>query len=336
MLIGRVAYYGTGYYYRILLRQLLLPYQLSYGHGSWYNPNTAASARARCITAVQRLPYNRATTRRPAAQAMWKPPGTVTSGRVPAHLNPRTGISTETPNRRRLQQDEDGAHGRGSRRAGDGRQEDDRLRHQHAHDGAQDERGGSSEVTRQREAAAATRRKARSKPPAAGPRRSRASSGAAKDRRRSRARAARARRQPRAHRSGGVERERESRERTARASRRTPCARRIAASPGRRIGGGSAISTSGGLGDRTTIAQSGSGDVYAGHDGMFTARRTTAGRSTVTAAGPTSTCQTGRRAVSGPATGIIPATSSARPQTTARRAQTARAMAAREASSRAT
>ena len=32
-------------------------------------------------------------------------------------------------------------------------------------------------------------------------------------------------------------------------------------------GGGSAISASGGLGDRTTIAQSGSGDVYAGHDG---------------------------------------------------------------------
>ena len=32
-------------------------------------------------------------------------------------------------------------------------------------------------------------------------------------------------------------------------------------------GGGSAISSSGGLGDRTTIAQSGSGDVYAGHDG---------------------------------------------------------------------
>ena len=32
-------------------------------------------------------------------------------------------------------------------------------------------------------------------------------------------------------------------------------------------GGGSAISASGGLGDRTTIAQSGSGDLYAGHDG---------------------------------------------------------------------
>ncbi len=32
-------------------------------------------------------------------------------------------------------------------------------------------------------------------------------------------------------------------------------------------GGGSAISASGGPGERTTIAQSGSGDIYAGHDG---------------------------------------------------------------------
>ena len=94
-------------------------------------------------------------------------------------------------------------------------------------------------------------------------------------------------------------------------------------------GGGSAISSSGGLGDRTTIAQSGSGDVYAGHDGTFIARRTTAGRNTATAAGPTSTCRTGRvtanaRAAAwmeqAPAKGIIPVTSSARPRTTARRA----------------
>ena len=32
-------------------------------------------------------------------------------------------------------------------------------------------------------------------------------------------------------------------------------------------GGGQAISSSGGIGDRTTIAQTGSGDLYAGHDG---------------------------------------------------------------------
>ena len=226
MFIGfGVAYYGTGYYYPpYYYGGYYYPYYGgSYGHGSWYNPNTGGyGSRSVYYGPYGGYSYNQGynpkTGRSSYVETAWDGDEWASSGGT---YNPRTGISTETDrhygedsNKMKMDRTIEGPGGQR-----DGRQEDDRLRHRHAHDRTQDER----------------RRQLRSHAPAAGGRRlhdgrqdrnrgrqvrddrGRATA-ADKDRRRSRARAARARRPSRERtEGGGVKREGEFTGRTARA-----------------------------------------------------------------------------------------------------------------------
>ena len=102
MFIGfGVAYYGTGYYYPpYYYGGYYYPYYGgSYGHGSWYNPNTGGfGSRSVVLRTVRRLQRTtRATTRRRAAAATSKPPGTATSGRARAARTTRAPASRRRP-----------------------------------------------------------------------------------------------------------------------------------------------------------------------------------------------------------------------------------------------
>jgi hypothetical protein len=94
-----VAYYGTGWYYPpYAYGPYYYPYYGSYGHGSWYNPNTGRyGSRSAWYGPYGGYSYNQAynprTGRYGAVETAWDGDEWVSSG---ATYNPRTGISTET------------------------------------------------------------------------------------------------------------------------------------------------------------------------------------------------------------------------------------------------
>ncbi len=275
MFIGfGVAYYGTGYYYPpYYYGGYYYPYHGSYGHGSWYNPNTGGyGSRSVYYGPYGGYSYNQGynpkTGRSGYVETAWDGDEWASSGGT---YNPRTGISTETDrhygedsNKMKMDRTIEGPGGR----------EMDVKKTTDFDTGTRTtERktsgGGSSEVTRQREAGGGTTTSGNIET-AGG--KSATIEGE--------------------HRggegtttitgeggvSGTVERERTEGGAVKREGDFTgkdgqnvqtdtvrQGDRSVTKAEG--SGGGSAISSSGGLGDRTTIAQSGSGDVYAGHDG---------------------------------------------------------------------
>ena len=276
MFIGfGVAYYGTGYYYPpYYYGGYYYPYYGgSYGHGSWYNPNTGGYGSRSVYYGpyggyTYNQGYNPKTGRSSYVETAWDGDEWASSGGT---YNPRTGISTDT----------DRHYGEDSNKMkmdrtieGPGGQEMDVKKTTDFDTGTRTtERktsgGGSSEVTRQRQAGGGT--SASGTIETAGGKSAtiegehRGGEGTTTitgeggasgtvDRERMD--------------GGGVKREGEFTGQggqsvstdTIRQGDRT-----VTKAEG--SGGGSAVSSSGGIGDRTTIAQSGSGDVYAGHDG---------------------------------------------------------------------
>jgi hypothetical protein len=275
MFIGfGVAYYGTGYYYPpYYYGGYYYPYHGSYGHGSWYNPNTGGyGSRSVYYGPYGGYSYNQGynpkTGRSGYVETAWDGDEWASSGGT---YNPRTGISTETDrhygedsNKMKMDRTIEGPGGR----------EMDVKKTTDFDTGTRTtERktsgGGSSEVTRQREAGGGTTTSGNIE--AAGGKSAtiegehRGGEGTTTITGEGGA-------------SGTVERERTEGGAVKREGDFTgkdgqnvqtdtvrQGDRSVTKAEG--SGGGSAISSSGGLGDRTTIAQSGSGDVYAGHDG---------------------------------------------------------------------
>ncbi len=100
MFIGfGVAYYGTGWYYPpYYYGGYYYPYYPSYGHGSWYNPNTGGfGSRSAWYGPYGGYSYNQGynpkTGRSGYVETAWDGDEWASSGGT---YNPRTGISTET------------------------------------------------------------------------------------------------------------------------------------------------------------------------------------------------------------------------------------------------
>lgn len=100
MFIGfGVAYYGTGYYYPpYYYGGYYYPYHGSYGHGSWYNPNTGGfGSRSVYYGPYGGYSYNQGynpkTGRHGYVETAWDGDEWASSGGT---YNPRTGIATET------------------------------------------------------------------------------------------------------------------------------------------------------------------------------------------------------------------------------------------------
>lgn len=269
-----VAYYGTGYYYPpYYYGGYYYPYYGSYGHGSWYNPNTGGfGSRSVYYGPYGGYSYNQGynprTGRASVVETAWDGDEWVSSG---ATYNPRTGISTETDrhygedsNKMKMERTVEGPRG-GEMDVKKTTDFDTGTRTTER----KTDRGGSSEVTRQREAGggystSGTIETAGGKSATieGEQRRGEGSTtitgeGGASgtvDRNRTE--------------GGGVQREGSftgQDGQTVNTDSFRKGDQSITKAEG--SGGGSAISASGGLGDRTTIAQSGSGDLYAGHDG---------------------------------------------------------------------
>jgi hypothetical protein len=274
MFIGfGVAYYGTGYYYPpYYYGGYYYPYYGSYGHGSWYNPNTGGyGSRSVWYGPYGGYSYNQGynprTGRSSYVETAWDGDEWASSGGT---YNPRTGISTETDryysedsNKMKMERTVEGPGG-GSMDVKKTTDFDTGTRTTER----ETERGGSSEVTRQREAdgsisksgtiETAGGKSATIEGERQGGKSSTTITGEGGG-------------------SGTVDRQRNadgsvSREgsfskdgQTVNTETRRDGTSSVTKAEG--SGGGKAISASGGIGDRTTIAQSGSGDLYAGHDG---------------------------------------------------------------------
>jgi hypothetical protein len=268
-----VAYYGTGYYYPpYVYGPYYYPYYGSYGHGSWYNPNTGGYG----SRSVYYGPYggysysqgyNPTTGRYGAVETAWDGDEWASSG---ATYNPRTGISTQTDryysedsNKMKMERTVEGARGN----------EMDVTRKTDFDTGTstttrEGERGGKSEVTRQRNADGSIS-KSGAIETAGG--KSATIEGERQGNKSSTTIAGEG------GGSGTVDRERNadgsvSRDgsfskdgQTIDTETRREGNRSVTKAEG--SGGGQAISTSGGIGERTTIAETGSGDLYAGHNG---------------------------------------------------------------------
>jgi hypothetical protein len=269
-----IGYYGTGWYYPpYYYGGYYYPYYGSYGHGSWYNPNTGGyGSRSVWYGPYGGYSYNQGynpqTGRASYVETAWDGDEWASSG---ATYNPRTGISTETDryysedsNKMKMDRTVEGPGG-GSmdvRKITDfdtGTRTTERRT----------EAGGTSEVTRQREtgggySTSGTIETAGGKSATiegehkAGQGSTTITGEGGKtatiDRERTE--------------SGGVQREGSftgEGGQTVTTETRREGSSSVTRAEG--SGGGQAISASGGPGERTTIAQSGSGDLYAGHDG---------------------------------------------------------------------
>jgi len=243
-----VAYYGTGWYYPpYAYGGYYYPYYGSYGHGSWYNPNTGGYG----SRSVYYGPYggysysqgyNPTTGRYGAVETAWDGDEWASSGGT---YNPRTGISTQTD--RHYSEDsnkmkmERTVEGRGGNQMDVTRKTD--FDTGTSTTTRETSRGGSSEFTSQRNADGSI-----------------SSSGTI---------------QGAGGGSGTVQRERDASGvtrggsfskdgQTVNTETRRQGDTSITKAEG--SGGGRAVSASDGPG-RTTIAESGSGDLYAGHNG---------------------------------------------------------------------
>jgi hypothetical protein len=268
-----VAYYGTGWYYPpYYYGGYYYPYYPSYGHGSWYNPNTGGFG-SRSVWYgpyggyTYNQGYNPKTGRSGYVETAWDGDEWASSGGT---YNPRTGISTETDryysedsNKMKMERTVEGPGGR----------EMDVEKTTDFDTGTRTtERttsaGGTSEVTRQRQAGGGyttegTFETAGGKSGSIsgehqggqGSTTITGEGGASGTTSRERTD------------GGGVKREGEFTGQDGQ-SLSTDTVRKGDQSLTRAegSGGGSAISA-GNDGSRTTIAQSGSGDIYAGHDG---------------------------------------------------------------------
>jgi hypothetical protein len=274
MFIGfGVAYYGTGWYYPpYYYGGYYYPYYGSYGHGSWYNPNTGGFGSRSVYYGpyggyTYNQGYNPKTGRSSYLETAWDGNEWASSGGT---YNPRTGISTET----------DRHYGEDSNKMkmdrtiqGPGGNEMDVKKRTDFDTGTRTterktDRGGSSEVTRQRQAGggfttdgtvkAADGRTATISGEHQGGQGTttiRGSEGgtAQIDRERNQ--------------DGSVSREGSFSKDGQTIDTETRRDGRSSVTKAEGSGGGQAISVKDGPGDRTTIAQSGSGDIYAGHDG---------------------------------------------------------------------
>jgi hypothetical protein len=275
MFIGfGIAYYGTGYYYPpYYYGGYYYPYYGgSYGHGSWYNPNTGGYGSRSVYYGpyggyTYNQGYNPKTGRSSYLETAWDGDEWASSGGT---YNPRTGISTDT----------DRHYGEDSNKMkmdreiqGPGGNEMDVKKTTDFDTGTRTterktDRGGSSDVTRQRQAGggfttdgtikAADGRTASIEGSHEGGQGSTSITGSEGG-------------------SAQIDRERNSDGSVSRdgsfskdgqtIDTETRRDGRQSVTKAEGSGGGQAISASDRLGDRTTIAQSGSGDVYAGHDG---------------------------------------------------------------------
>ena len=276
MFIGfGVAYYGTGYYYPpYYYGGYYYPYYGgSYGHGSWYNPNTGGyGSRSVYYGPYGGYSYNQGynpkTGRSSYVETAWDGDEWASSGGT---YNPRTGISTDTD--RHYSEDSNKMKMDRTIEGPGGREMDVKKTTDFDTGTRTTERntsgGGSSEITRQRQAgggyttdgsietaggksATISGEHERGKGSTTITGEGGASSTVDRERLD----------------GGGVKREGEFTGQGGQ-SVSTDTVRQgdRSVTKAEGSGGGSAISASGGLGDRTTIAQSGSGDVYAGHDG---------------------------------------------------------------------
>ena len=276
MFIGfGVAYYGTGYYYPpYYYGGYYYPYYGgSYGHGSWYNPNTGGyGSRSVYYGPYGGYSYNQGynpkTGRSSYLETAWDGDEWASAGGT---YNPRTGISSETDrhygedsNKMKMDRTIEGPGG-GEMDVKKTTDFDTGTRTTERKTSA----GGSSDVTRQRQAGGGTTTSG-SIETAGG--KSATISGEHRggegtttitgeggntgtiDRQRTE--------------GGAVKREGDFTGQDGQ-NIQTDTVRQgdRSVTKAEGSGGGSAISSSGGLGDRTTIAQSGSGDLYAGHDG---------------------------------------------------------------------
>jgi hypothetical protein len=269
-----VAYYGTGWYYPpYYYGGYYYPYYPTYGHGSWYNPNTGGfGSRSVWYGPYGGYSYNQGynprTGRAGYVETAWDGNEWASSG---ATYNPRTGISTETQrhygegsNRMEMERTVEGPRGNSMdvRKTTDfdtGTRTTERTT----------SRGGSSNVTRQREAgggysSSGTIETAGGKSATISGEHERGQGtttitgegggSATVDRERN----------P----DGSVSREGSFTGKdgqTVNTETRRDGSRSVTKAEG--SGGGQAISVKDEAGDRTTIGQSGSGDIYAGHDG---------------------------------------------------------------------
>jgi hypothetical protein len=268
-----VAYYGTGWYYPpYYYGGYYYPYYPTYGHGSWYNPNTGGyGSRSVYYGPYGGYSYNQGynpkTGRASYVETAWDGDEWASSGGT---YNPRTGISSQTDryysedsNKMKMERTVQGPGGgemdvKKTTDFDTGTRTTERTT----------DRGGSSEVTRQRqegggfttsgeiETAGGKSATIEGEHQRGGGSTTITGEGGA---------------------SGTVDRERNqdgsvSREgsfakdgQTIETETRRDGRQSVTKAEG--SGGGSAISASGSPGERTTIAQSGSGDIYAGHDG---------------------------------------------------------------------
>ena len=274
MFIGfGVAYYGTGYYYPpYYYGGYYYPYYGSYGHGSWYNPNTGGyGSRSVYYGPYGGYSYNQGynpkTGRHSYVETAWDGDEWASAGGT---YNPRTGISTETDrhygedsNKMKMDRTIEGPGGR----------EMDVKKTTDFDTGTRTtERktsgGGSSEVTRQREAGGgystsgtietAGGKSASIEGERQGGQGSTTITGEGGG-------TSTVNRE--INQDGSVSREGSFSKdgQTVNTETRRDGTSSVTKAEG--SGGGQAISGSSGLGERTTIAQSGSGDLYAGHDG---------------------------------------------------------------------
>ncbi len=243
-----VAYYGTGWYYPpYYYGGYYYPYYPTYGHGSWYNPNTGGyGSRSVWYGPYGGYSYNQGynpkTGRASYVETAWDGDEWASSGGT---YNPRTGISSQTDryysedsNKMKMERSVQGPGG-GEMDVKKTTDFDTGTRTTER----QTDRGGSSEVTRQRQEGGGF-----------------TTSGEIET-----AGGKSATIEGEHQRGGGSTTITGQDGQTVDTETRRDGRSSVTKAEG--SGGGSAISASGGPGERTTIAQSGSGDIYAGHDG---------------------------------------------------------------------
>jgi hypothetical protein len=275
MFIGfGVAYYGTGWYYPpYYYGGGYYPYYPSYGHGSWYNPNTGGfGSRSTWYGPYGGYSYNQgynpSTGRASYLETAWDGDEWASSG---GSYNPRTGISTDTDryynadsNRSQMDRTIEGPGG--------GKMDVEKRTDFDTGTRTTERttsRGGSSDVTRQRQAGGGvstdgTIRAADGRTATISGEHERGQgSTTIKGSEGGQGQVNRERNQ-----DGSVSREGNFSRDGQSVSTETRRDGGSSITKAEGSGGGEALSINrDGAGNRTTIGQSGSGDIYAGHDG---------------------------------------------------------------------
>ena len=274
MFIGfGLAYYGTGYYYPpYYYGGYYYPYYGSYGHGNWYNPNTGGFGSRSVYYGpyggyTYNQGYNPKTGRSSYVETAWDGDEWASAGGT---YNPRTGISTETD--RHYGEDSNKMKMDRTIEGPGGREMDVEKRTDFDTGTRTTERktsaGGSSNVTRQRQAGGGFTTDGTVK---TGDGRTATISGEHKAGQGSTtitgSEGGSAQIDRERNRDGSVSREGSFSKDGQTIDTETRRDGRSSVTKAEGSGGGQAISVKDGPGDRTTIAQSGSGDIYAGHDG---------------------------------------------------------------------